>query len=614
MELEYNISQLGRLNAYILNPYAINCYEFLNKNGYIDKLGKMDQLGVIRNTTLGTKHSRYEYVFLQLFLINQLLGKKHPLSNKLENDSFRLGLSRKFKITVQEDEEQPSGAEIIQIWILLFNSGHLLGTFASERGLLKAFKNNENLFKVFKEGLPKKFQDLFKKTVKNNRLHEIHKFLIIFMLERHKRGKHPKLTTGTDLIYFLEEIIYGYLKDKNKKLKKIYNKIRKLSYLFLDSQYSTFPITFNLNPLLINLNNYLNDLFDDSSYFNESLTSLDNLLNHDIYYSQESIMQFGLHSTNIYKKIMEKQNINLTLLKKIFISHPQFFDYSSENTVNYNMLHLFFNIPFKPMFENFTKKINLDLEDKWNKYVGKNSLLIIENNFEFSFVTFSLIFIKGTKYNYLLSINRLMLKIIGLKNSFYLDFKENILNNSESNLIPFEFYDILIDDIFKNPLEHIFLTILNTLFEDISIELEEYSFNPRILSIYGKSNIEREFNKLRNNHLKKSVKYEVLVTKEFAKKYISHQSKALISVASLKFIDKQEICEFDGCILMFKDNKINLYFIEAKDYVSGGINASKKELNEKLKKINIKPEYIDCTNELKGTCAYCKFSNSNLTY
>ena len=73
MELKYNISQLGMINAYLFGN-AEKCYKFLENKKYIKKLEEMDQLGVIQNTTIKTSHKRMEYVILQLFIFSFLIS------------------------------------------------------------------------------------------------------------------------------------------------------------------------------------------------------------------------------------------------------------------------------------------------------------------------------------------------------------------------------------------------------------------------------------------------------------------------------------------------------------------------------------------------------------
>ena len=131
--LEYHVPQLGKVSA-MLCPWCKRTYDLLDKCGHIDRLRRIDQLGVIRNVYEGVHHSRWEYVMLQLSLICTL---------RKDDESKGLGLSSTGKIL----GEEVSGCDILQMWTLLFNAGHLPGTFATERALLRYCRNHRD-FKI----------------------------------------------------------------------------------------------------------------------------------------------------------------------------------------------------------------------------------------------------------------------------------------------------------------------------------------------------------------------------------------------------------------------------------------------------------------------------------
>jgi HD superfamily phosphohydrolase len=193
----YYLPQLGRLNVFLYS-YTTKCYNLLDNYGHIERLKNIDQLGVIRNIYEGAHHPRWEYVILQLYLINRL--KKLDLAKGL-------GLSSK---TTNFLNYRPSGAEILQIWILLLNSGHLPGTFASERGLLRTFKESAKLRNVFKGGLRPEEKKFFNRILENEDIYSIHKILISFHLGRYHRFKDYDIE-GSKFAEFLREIVNFYL-------------------------------------------------------------------------------------------------------------------------------------------------------------------------------------------------------------------------------------------------------------------------------------------------------------------------------------------------------------------------------------------------------------------
>lgn len=612
--LKSNISHLGKVEAYLFPNYAAKCYNFLDKNKYIDRLRNTSQLGVISNTSLRTTHTRNDYVILQIYLLNLLSGKK-TIFQDVEK-KYNLGLSSNIII----GDETISGAEIIEIWILLFNSGHLKGTFSSERGLLKAFKYNKKIYNLFKSSISPDFVHGFVEVVETERLEDVHKFIILFLLRRYTKYKFD-LKNGTNLIDFLECLIGKYLFSENKKilkLKRFYNLIRQLSYLFLDSQNSFLPLNFSLNSLLFNFDDYVEDLFDANSYLRYTLNSLDQLLNHDLYYSKIAMTEFALHSNDFYNLIKPNGVKNL---QSIFEGHDLRFDPSKIDKYSKKSIHLFFE--YSMFNQNFNIKFGMDLERNWGKYFGNTCVFIIEKNRKFHFITMTLVFKGGNKYNHILATAKLMYKIIGLKSRFYSSIQKFSVNDDENlsndlNLI--KIFNESIDVMFGGAFERLFLVILNLALKD-----DEYYFKfdedydcVKVFSVHKYNTVNSEFDKLRSSKeydlLDSSVKYEINVVKEFSEEYISNaQSKALVSPCSLKLysIKNNNVkLEIDGAIISFKNKKVHIHLIEAKDKLNGKTD-SKKDLSNKINKLNLATECVkyDISRKFKGCSANFVITN-----
>lgn len=153
--LDYNLYSLGKREILIYGNYASQCYNFLKENEVVERLKNTEQLGLIKESMEGIHHSRWEYVILQMFLLNRVC------------DTKKYALSYKFNIHLNNNIENLSGAELIQMWILLLNSGHLYGTFSSERGVLKAINDNILLYRKIKEKIPKDLEVWFEDMVDN---------------------------------------------------------------------------------------------------------------------------------------------------------------------------------------------------------------------------------------------------------------------------------------------------------------------------------------------------------------------------------------------------------------------------------------------------------------
>lgn len=580
MGLEYNISQLGIIYADLLGKSS-NCYDFLYEKDYIKKLENMNQLGVIQNTPFKTTHKRMEYIVLQIYLVNLLLGREFELNKSNDKKKkFNLGLSKDEQI----DSYNITGAEIIIIWILLFNAGHLNGTFAAEKGLLKYIKENNEIYIKFKNNIPQELKDNFEECINSNDTYNLHKFLIVFSLNIHHKQTNKAKTKK--FIRLMIKIIQIYFNSSNKrhlKFKKYFNQIRRVSYLYLDSQYSEFPITFKITPLLLNLDKYIESLFDDHSIFNKTLNSLDKLVAHDLYYSQESISEFNYYVDTFYeycktKRFTEneiKNNIisgcTIPLDKHVI---PESLHLSIENNIN-----------SKKWYDN---KFNIELEAYLNDMPRENCQITIENIQNLNFIIINMIFISGTYYNHIISASKLTKKLVKLKKEM---IDENNLSNELINIIHEEF-----SDAFKETI----LFILNKIIKTHYFVFEDIYDNIQVISPYNEENIDFVFQNILEKNMEKFKKDEKKLIKKISKDLFYNNSTMLISLSSIKGYLKENDelnVEIDGLIFMYKQQKLHLYLIESKNAQKGAHNAAKKDLNIKLDKLGLDEKLKDIKQE-----------------
>ena len=605
-EIFYNIPQLGKIKAFICADYAVACYNYLNEEKFIDKLKNINQLGTVKNTIYGTHHTRWEYVVLQLYLINQFQGLGNKLKNSIDKNNFWIrGLSS--KVNKFSSNHDPTGVELLQIWVLLLNSGHLQGTFASERGILKAIKYNESFFNCMEKELPSFFKPYFKDAIDNSKVNEIHNFIILFLLNKENCNKKSVKNNefgDFELIPFLIKSLELYYTDDEKinDLKFLFNKIRQISYLFLDSQYASIPLTFNLNQFIINLEDFSKDLLtkDKVNVFDRSLDSLDLLLAHTLYYSDESIKEFGYHSKMIFERFKDK-NLNLSTLKKEFSKEHTYFEPKSTGNFNNPSLHLLFE--FETFFsEKIFKKFDYNFELELTKLLPKeNCIVTIQHDFEGRFFVINLNFTGGNRYNHVLTTSKLMKKLILIKKELIDEFSRN--NESIKS-----FFEQFIDEIFNKPLEELFLFIINnSINENLYIEFDKKRFNYNVIDVFKKSDINNKFSFLNSNRLQSSDLHELNMNKECLEKVIKFSS-AVLSLSSIRVfsvLDKKVKRELDGCILIFKNNRIYIFLIEAKKQKAGSISDSLDALKKSVKVLSFSSSNMQFHKLSYG--AFCEF-------
>ena len=374
--------------------------------------------------------------------------------NQLKKSQYPSGLASDYTMNLENGKETFSFCELIQIWILLFNSGHLPGTFASERGILLALKENKNFLSTMKRGMPDNLKHPFEKSVENNEIYNMHKYIIAFLLKRHtsysdlcvdKSGNIQSETPNriiSLLIKSLELHIIETNDDKLNKLKFYFNRIRKLSYLFLDSHYTAFPINFNISQFIFSIDSYVNELFSIDSNLNETLDSFDNLLTNDLYNSKDSIRELSLHSTDIFYYLMDnKKNLSsFKYLKNLFENDYDKFDLKINEFNEYKTVYLpfKFNELYSPIKDLFIDKINLNLENELKKLVGINNILTVQGSSNNNLITITIVFRQGNQYNHILAMGRVTKKLIELKKDIIKDLK--VKNNS---------YEIFVEECFK---------------------------------------------------------------------------------------------------------------------------------------------------------------------
>lgn len=119
-QLRYHVPLLGYVVAN-LHDESDRIYRALSAVGEVERLKKLDHLGVMRYAWEGAHHSRWEYTILILSLVERC--KAVPQVHL--SSAVRL---RQATIS--------SGYELLMAWALPLNTGHLVWTFASERALM----------------------------------------------------------------------------------------------------------------------------------------------------------------------------------------------------------------------------------------------------------------------------------------------------------------------------------------------------------------------------------------------------------------------------------------------------------------------------------------------
>lgn len=627
LTLQYQLSKLGKITAN-LYPCSIMCYNFLSHFKRIERLKRIDHLGIIRKVYEGAHHSRWEYVMLQLGLLHYLNNKLIDSDgNKIKN---RLGLSnKKNKFSFLD----PSGTEILQIWILLMNSGHLPYTFSSERALLRAFLENENLKDTFLNGLPNNFKDYYEVTLEKEDVYSIHKNIIAFYIEFYKQRNHkiPPIRYG-----FLQEMLRLYIQpeNKNQKLINTFKRIRQLSYLFLDSENSPFPINFDITNIFLNLDYYVKDIFEKpNSSIAKILDSFDNFLSINMYHSAETIREFGYHSNQIKQKIQTASLQNADQLYNFLVKDANF-ETKRRDWGKTPIFHLLLDVTQHTsdslIAENFADLLSYNTEEIWKSEYNENALLTFHKSGNRKHMAINLSFCKESANN-MGTIGRFIEDIIDvnmdLRDSIIYQLDNLVLDDGvepvrlENNYIEAykEGIPTIMDNIFEDPYQDIFLSILDYLMKPNLFSEFKDTFDNNVIPATS-LHLDEVTNKIKNTQamayyhgyhpeLLKSKRHELEVINETFTNLSRDLPKSFIALSEILIHDNiNDIAEIDGLIIGSINNKLNIFLIEAKDQ-SNGDRLSLRALETKFNTLNFKTNKNPIYNTIRTTTAKGAYLN-----
>jgi len=232
--LEYAFPDLGHISI----PLKEEAKELYNLIESETKLGvrffqELDHLGKLTEVYQGAHHSRWEYIFLQIYLIHNL--------NELHAG---LRLSSEIKV---DSVEISSIAELLKCWVLLSNFGHIDGIFESERVWFEILKENDEIGNYFISALP----DGYFKTYATKIFREdeyYHLYYLICALFLNGFVKKRRVSKFKKFITILEALLKpSPAGSKLENAKVIYKKIRQACYTMLDLNFSTLALKINPN-------------------------------------------------------------------------------------------------------------------------------------------------------------------------------------------------------------------------------------------------------------------------------------------------------------------------------------------------------------------------------
>ncbi|MGD9627132.1 MAG: hypothetical protein AB7U40_06075 [Methanobacteriales archaeon] len=582
---------IGNMNI-VLYGKAARLYRCLREE-FFERLKKVEQLGVISQVEISASHTRWEYMIFQLYLIQKLFKEKGKRSlGNLELGGTKL-----------------SGVELLQLWVFLFNIGHLPGTFATMRGLLLAMEKNNELKKELKKEIPDKLKNHFDEVIERRDIFELPKFLSAILLNDLKKEEKRKNENDCSKVLndFLFDLILCYIspdncQDNREKIEKLmlyFRMIRRLAYIFLDSKHVSSPISFDVSEIILSFDNYKKLLMEPRSQLDKTLEACEDFLSITLYHSKDTISQLGRHAKKTEEIFEKYENSSF----KDFLNKKSNKFYSKYYTPA-SSFHVLLDLS---QYEDKLEKLDkffYGLEKELNeKYFEKKS-----NNSSKSSERALLTYQPGSNKKHI-AINFSIYKEEKLWEPIE-DFTFHILEKIEDSK---EFKDKKwMAELFKEQVyPQFFKFLLKLIFKRYSLK-DLYFDNGQITA--GKFNTLKNRIEKWKKETKESSKLHELKTLENAIKKEKIEKGYGIIGYNIEVKDQnimEVIAQFDGIILFFKKNnsKINseMLFLEAKKEKKGGEKKGAEQLEEALKKIfKIKLPIKTGRISSKGRYACCK--------
>ncbi len=226
---------------------------------------------------------------LQLFLIQ-----------KLKHSAFNTGLTS----TVTIAGHDVSNQELMQIFILFANIGHLEGTIATEKALLDFLKQDEVAKEAFLSGINKHptLDQMAVDIILGDDPYKI-KYLIAL-------NYVVKSSPSDALVAGLSAIAKRFIapSQQTEKLKTLYYKVRRICFVYLDSLHCLTPLQINISKILISIFNY-DVIFNPVEHdYDKVLDACETVLTKEMYISPASILAYQ-HNYDLFKNYLQKYSI-----------------------------------------------------------------------------------------------------------------------------------------------------------------------------------------------------------------------------------------------------------------------------------------------------------------
>jgi len=305
--LVVTIPTLGKLR---INFYGIDeeILIYFEKENESRRLKKIKHLGLISDAFGGATHSRYEYLLLECG-ITEIIEQMHKGYRNIALGDITL------------NGRNHHGNSVLKSWFLLSNHGHMRNTFADEKVILYHINSKRSVRDQFLN----KIRDRDLRIWSNKIIENFNYRKFYHVLSLYKICEFLKHTqTKTKFIEIYKLLLLDKLQEvdqtKIQQLKNIYNIIRKIAIITIDSYYSHIPLNFNITSAIYALTE--SELFFSNASINENLDPILKWIADEIYldekvaeiersYELESLADISIYN-NEYQLITSANEMGLS--------------------------------------------------------------------------------------------------------------------------------------------------------------------------------------------------------------------------------------------------------------------------------------------------------------
>jgi len=278
--LSYSFPDLGKVDVTLNDESDAVCSLLCALGAESEDFERLDQLGALRTVRKASHHSRWEYMMLQLHLIEQL--------------SKQSALGFRTSVNLPSRHEVSSVSELMKSWVFLNNYGHLKDTLEAERLWLSLILDADEIRAALLGCLTDaQSRELSEAILDSEDLFGFHLAVALVLLD--VNGRNSRHATRTIQIEMATEMVHVLMSHRTGKSSpkegstldralRAYDAISQLAYVLLD---------INATPLFLRVHsgNMVRTLlsspdlvlFDTDSEFRRTVDEIDHLLFREVY-------------------------------------------------------------------------------------------------------------------------------------------------------------------------------------------------------------------------------------------------------------------------------------------------------------------------------------------